>query len=171
MDEPETQIQPAWVDLRLNNEFGIFRQSSTSIIDTRKKHEKYTDIVKVDEDKPFIIHPGQFILGCTKEKIKLPDDIAGYIDGKSSLGRLGLVVHITSGWVDPGFEGRLVLEMTNVGKVPVAVYPDMRICKLVLFKLSSPAEVPYQKRKDSKYSKQRGISPSKIHEEFKKSKV
>lgn len=168
--EPDIQIQPAWIDLRLGDEFSFFKESTMTFIDTRKKYIGYTDTIKIEKDRPFIIHPGQFVLGCTKETVKLPDDIAGYIDGRSSLGRLGLVVHVTSGWVDPGWEGRLVLEMTNVGKLPIAVYSDMRICKLVLFKMSSKAEIPYSKRKEAKYKKQKTIDVSKIYQEFTKNK-
>ena len=100
------------------------------------------------------------------EKIELPDNIVAYVDGRSSLGRIGIVVHVTSGFVDPGFNGRLVLEMTNVGKMPVALHTGMRICKLVFFQLSSPAQQPYNKRADAKYQGQESVEGSKIHKDF-----
>ena len=124
-------------------------------------------MISVDESKPFIIHPGEFVLGTVNEYIRFPDDLAGAVDGRSSLGRLGVVVHITSTFVDPGWEGKLVLEITNVGKMPVALYPGMRICKLVFMTLSSPCEKPYYMKKDAKYLRQDGVDNSKIHQEFK----
>jgi len=164
----EEQIQAAWVDLRLGNEFKTFRAISTPFIDTKAPTDGHAETMRVEDDKPFIVHPGEFVLGQIKEEVTIPDDMAAYLDGRSSLGRLGLVVHITSGWIDPGFSGRLVLEITNVGKLPIAVYPGMRICKLVLYKLTSPAERPYHSREDAKYRQQKEIRESKISEEFKK---
>lgn len=164
----EIQIQPAWVDLRLGNEFRIFKISSVSMIDTKSPIDGYTEKIKIDDDKPFVLHPGEFVLGTVKEYIKMPDDLMGVVDGRSSLGRLGIIVHITSAGINPGWEGIFTLEMSNVGKVPVALYPGMRVCKLVLHKLTSPAETPYYMQKDAKYQKQTGIEESKIFKEFKK---
>src|SRR3989344_5776627 len=138
----EKNIQAGWVDLSLGNEFRLFKSTSQPYIDVANPKNQ------------------------TDEKIKIPSDLAAYVDGRSSLGRLGLVVHVTSGFVDPGFAGRLVLEMTNVGKIPLAIYPKMRICKLVFFKLSSEAERPYSSRKDAKYQDQENVDASKIHEDF-----
>lgn len=165
LDNPEVQIQPAGVDLRLGNEFRIFKISGVPFIDTRKKIENYTELVKIEKDKPFIIHPGEFVLGNVKEYIKLSDDLAGSIDGKTSLGRIGISIHSTASSINPGWEGKLVLEITNVGRIPVALYPGMRIAKLALFKLSSPSERPYDKRDDTKYNKQKTITETKIYEE------
>jgi dCTP deaminase len=162
----EKQIQAAWVDLKLGNEFKTFKAVSTPFIDTRAPTEGHAETVKIEDDKPFIIHPGEFVLGQIKEIVTIPDDMAAYLDGRSSLGRLGLVVHITSGWIDPGFSGQLVLEITNVGKMPLVVYPGMRICKLVLHKLTSTAEKPYRLREDAKYKDQKEIKESKISDEF-----
>jgi len=164
-DLDEENIQAGWIDLSLGNEFRLFKTTSQPYIDIKSPTD-HTEKIEIKENEPFIIHPGEFVLGQIREKIKIPSDLAAYVDGRSSLGRIGLVVHVTSGFVDPGFSGHLVLEMTNVGKMPIAIHPGMRICKLVLFKLSSEAEKPYYMRKDAKYHGQDGVSPSKIHEEF-----
>jgi len=155
------QIQPACVDLSLGSEFGIFKHLQEPYIDARNPKE-YTEVLDT-QGKPFTLHPGEFVLGITRERIKLPADLAGYVDGRSSLGRLGVTAHITSGWIDPGFSGRLVLEISNLGKMPVTIYPGMRICKLLLFKLTSPAEVPYDKKPDAKYHEQDSVLQSRIH--------
>lgn len=163
---PEDRVQAAWVDLSLGNEFGLFKQTSQPYIDVKKSVD-HTEKIIVDDNEPFILHPDEFVLAQVKEKIRLPADMAAYIDGRSSLGRIGLVVHVTSGFVDPGFSGRLVLEMTNVGKMPVAIHPGMKICKLVFFKLTSGAEKPYFMREDAKYKDQDSITSTKIHKDFK----
>ncbi len=166
LDDPDVQIQPAGIDLRLGNEFRIFKVTSTPYIDVKKKVEDYTEIVQKKDDEHFILHPHEFVLASIKEYIKMPSDLVGAVDGRSSLGRLGIVVHATSSSINPGWEGRLVLEMTNIGKMPVALYPGMRIAKLAFHKLSSPAERPYDKR-GGKYQKQDGIAEAKIYEEGK----
>jgi dCTP deaminase len=163
----DEQFQSAWVDLTLGNEFRIFKSTQSALVDP-KKPEEITEVITINGDKPFIIHPGEFVLGTVNEYIRFPDDLAGAVDGRSSLGRLGVVVHITSTFVDPGWEGKLVLEITNVGKMPVALYPGMRICKLVFMELSSPCERPYYKKKDAKYLKQDNVDQSKIQQEFSK---
>lgn len=166
LENPEIQIQPAGVDLRLGNEFRIFKSSTIPFIDTRKKTEDYTELVKVEDDKPFIIHPGEFVLGVVKERIRISDDLVGSVDGRSSLGRLGISIHTTSSSINPGWEGNFVLEITNMGRLPVALYPSMRIAKLTLHKLSSPSEKPYDKREDTKYQKQEGVSETRVHEDM-----
>ncbi len=166
LDDPENQIQPAWVDLRLGNEFMIFKVTGTPYIDTRNKTEGYTEEVRIENDRPFIIHPGEFVLGKVMEYIKVPDDLVGSVDGRSSLGRLGIVVHTTSSSVNPGWEGYLVLEMANVGKMPVALYPGMRVCKITFHKMTSPAEVPYNKRENSKYQGQKKIVQSRMYRDY-----
>jgi dCTP deaminase len=163
----EEQFQSAWIDLTLGKEFRTFKSTQSAMVDP-KNPEDITEMIKINEDKPFIIHPGEFILGTVNEYVKFPNDLAGAVDGRSSLGRLGVVVHVTSTFVDPGWEGRLVLEITNIGKMPVALYPGMRICKLVFMKLSSPCEKPYYMKKDAKYFKQDSVDYSKISQEFKK---
>lgn len=168
LNDPESQIQPAWIDLRLGNKFRIFKPNSAALIDPKKRIDDYTEVVEAKEDKPFIIHPGEFVLGCVKEYIKISEDLMGVVDGRSSLGRLGIIVHSTAAGINPGWEGIFTLEITNVGKMPIALYPGMKICKLVLHKLSSPAERPYYMRKEAKYQKQKGLEESKIFEEFTK---
>ncbi len=160
---PEEQIQAACVDLKLGSEFKKFKSTQEPFIDSKEPKEYTEDFFS--DGKPVILHPGEFLLGMTKEKIKLPSDIAAYIDGRSSIGRLGITAHITSSWIDPGFEGRLVLEMTNLGRMPVTIYPDMRIAKILFFRLTSPSEMPYNLRKTAKYQAQDKISESKIHME------
>jgi len=163
LEDPDKQIQPACVDLKLGSEFKVFKHTKEAYIDSKNPKEYTEDHTANGE--PFVLHPNEFVLGITKEKITLPADIAAYVDGKSSIGRLGITAHITSGWVDPGFSGRLVLEISNLGKMPVKIYPGMRICKLLFFGMNSPCEVPYNMRK-SKYHGQDTVEQSKLHEEF-----
>lgn len=155
------QIGPSSIDLTLGNKFRVFKQLSKTHIDPDKdkNSDNFTEVLTVDE---FVIHPGEFVLGTTKEWVEVPDDLVGRLEGRSSWGRLGIVVHSTAGFVDPGFRGTLTLEMTNLGKMPVLLRPGMRICQIVFEKLQSPAEVPYDKRKGSKYVGQRGPEASKI---------
>ncbi len=162
----EEQIQPAWIDLTLDNEFAIFKRREVPFIDP-KNPQDYTEKIKVKDDEPFILHPGEFVLGAVREYIKFPDDLAGAVDGRSSLGRLGIMTHVTSTFINPGWEGKLVLEINNVGIMPVALYPGMRICKVVFFKLSSSSEKPYYAREDAKYKNQKGVIESKIEKEMK----
>jgi dCTP deaminase len=164
LQDPDKKIKSGCVDLSLAPEFKVFKHTRESVIDS-KNPKDYTEDVKVG-GKPFVLHPGEFVLGITVEKISLPSDIMGYVDGRSSLGRLGVTAHITSGFVDPGFSGRLVLEMTNLGKMPVMLYSGMGICKLLLFKMSSASEVPYNMRNDAKYHNQDAISQSKIYKDM-----
>ena len=168
IDDPDVQIQPAWVDLRLGNEFRIFKTTSMSFIDPKVPIDGYTELIKLEDDKPFILHPGEFVLGCVKEYIKMPDDLMGVVDGRSSLGRIGVIIHTTSAGINPGWEGIFTLEITNVGKMPVALYPGMRVCKLVLHKLSSKSEKPYNLKKGAKYQKQSKIAETKIFRDFEK---
>jgi dCTP deaminase len=163
--EPDVQIQSAGIDLRLGNEFRIFRAISVPYVDTRKDSGDYTEAVRVKNGEPFILHPGELVLAGIKEYIKMPGFLMGSVDGRSSLGRLGITVHATSASINPGWEGRFVLEMSNMAKLGVALYPTMRVAKLTLHKLSSPAEKPYGKRGDSKYQGQDDIWNSRIHED------
>ena len=163
----EKQLMPVGIDLRLGNEFRIFRISYKSHIDPSKDGiVELTELVHVNDGEPFIIHPGEFVLGVTKEYIKLPNNIMARIDGRSSLGRLGIVVHSTAGHVDPGFEGKLTLEITNIGKLPVALFPGMKFCSLIFEKISSPVEREY--KKFGKYAGQKLPTESKIALEFQK---
>jgi len=161
--EPE-QVQAACIDLRLGDEFRVFKSTSEAFIDSRNPKE-YTECIKSGEK--FIIHPNEFILGITMERVRLPADVAAYVDGKSSLGRLGVTAHITSSLVEPGWDGRLVLEIANLGKMPVVLYPGMKICKLVLMRMSSASERPYNTRAETKYKGQSGVIESRIAGEWK----
>jgi dCTP deaminase len=165
LEDPDIQIQPAGIDLRLGNEFRVFKATSVPYIDMKRKVDNYTQLVNIEDDKAFIIHPGEFVLGTVKEYIKISDDLVGSIDGRSSIGRLGIAIHTTSASINPGWEGKFVLEITNVGRMPVAIYPGMRVAKLTLHKLSSPSEKPYNVRSDVKYHKQDGVNQTKIYEE------
>ncbi len=166
LDDPDVQIQPAGVDLRLDNEFRVFKLNSTPYIDTKKPTDNYTEKVVLKDGDPFVVHPHEFVLGKIKEYVKMPADLVGSVDGKSSLGRLGIVIHTTSSSVNPGWEGNLVLEISNLSRMPVAIYPGMRIAKLTFHKLTSPAEKPYGDRKDSKYNKQASVDETKVYKEF-----
>ena len=156
-------VQPASVDLHLMDEFLAFEHSNHSVIDVKKGVGHYTRKFKVKKGQAFVIHPGEFVLGSTQEWVKLPNDLAARLEGKSSLGRLGIIIHATAGYVDPGFEGHLTLEINNVGKIPVTLYPGMRIAQISYLKMSSPVLHPYGSDKlRSKYKGQKGPTESKI---------
>jgi len=167
LENYEEQIQPSSVDLRLGNSFLHFRVEGRAFIDPAKDNIlELMEIIEVKNNEPFFLRPGEFVLGTTIEKVKLPDDIVARVDGRSSLGRLGIIVHATAGYVDPGFCGQLTLELSNINRVPIALYPGMRICQISFYKLTSPAEVPYYKKKKSKYQNQCGPTPSKLNYDF-----
>jgi len=163
LDEGKIQIDPkpnldeqlgsASLDLRLGDEFMVFEHTKKPFIDTRdaESFKGMTRTVKIGKDEPFIFHPGEFVLGVTDETVFLPDDVAARIDGRSSLGRLGIVIHSTAGHIDPGFKGKIVLEMENIGMIPVLLYAGTRVCQLVFEQLSSPTMKPYHKKKGAKY--------------------
>lgn len=160
----DEQIMPVGIDLRLGNEFRVFKMGSKSHIDPRDNIEDSTELIKIKSGDTFIIHPGELVLGVTKEYIELPDDVAARIDGRSSLGRLGIIVHSTAGHVDPKFRGKLTLEISNIGRLPVSLIPNMKFCSLIFEKISSPVEKGYK----GKYLDQITPTVSKISEEFKK---
>ncbi len=158
------QLGSASLDLRLGGEFRFFKHSQKALIDSKKKatSEGLTELIKLKKSQPLILHPGEFVLGTVEEYIKLPSNLAARIDGRSSWGRLGIVVHSTAGHVDPGFEGRLTLEISNIGNIPVLLYPGQRICQLVFEVLSSEAEIPYSKKSGAKYFGQSSVEGSKL---------
>ena len=165
--DPEEQIKSVGVDLKLGNEFRLFRLNHKSHINPAEdSFDELTEIVRVKDGGDFILHPGEFVLGVTKEHIELPADIMARIDGRSSLGRMGIIVHSTAGRVDPGFKGTLTLEITNIGKLPVNLFPGMRFCSLVFERLGSPVKRDYGKI--GKYVGQKGPVGSRISQEFKK---
>jgi dCTP deaminase len=162
-----TQLGSCSIDLRLGNKFRVFEYSRYAFIDPFKKEigaEVTREIVVADRE-PFIIHPGDFVLGVTVEHIEVPDNLTGRLEGRSSIGRLGIIIHSTAANIECGFRGNITLEIANMGKLPVALYPGMRICSVSFEQLSSPAETPYYKKKHAKYVGQKGPSESKMHEE------
>jgi dCTP deaminase len=164
LDDPDLQIQPASVDLRIGTRFILFRHARTPYIDPLAQDAAdYTEAMEIGEDERFILHPGEFVLAATKERVRLPDDLVGRVDGRSSIGRLGLQMHATAGFIDPSFEGNITLELSNVGRMPVALHPNMRVCQISFEPLSSPAERPYGVGRQSKYQGQSGPTASRIH--------
>ena len=165
-------IQPSSVDVRLDRFFRVFENHKYEVIDPSIEQPDLTREVAVAPDDFFILHPGEFVLASTYEVITLPDDIAGRLEGKSSLGRLGLLTHSTAGFIDPGFSGHITLELSNVANLPVKLYPGMKIGQLCLIKLSSAAEHPYGSAVyGSRYQGQRGPTPSKSWLNFHKTKI
>ena len=165
----EKQIQPSSVDLRIGNEFKGFKIITKPYIDPYDKTdlESYMEEITIDKNKPFIIHPGEFTLATTYETVKLPDDIVARVEGRSSIGRLGITMHVTAGYIDPGFEGKITLEISNIGKMPVALYPQQRVCQIVFETMTTPAAKPYgHKSRDSKYMGQNGPQVSKIKQDY-----
>jgi dCTP deaminase len=168
----EAMVQPSSVDVRLDRFFRVFENHKYSVIDPSIEQPDLTREVAVGADEFFILHPGEFVLASTYEVITLPDDIAGRLEGKSSLGRLGLLTHSTAGFIDPGFSGHITLELSNVANLPVKLFPGMKIGQLCLIKLSSPTEHPYGSAVyGSRYQGQRGPTPSKSWLNFHKSKI
>ncbi len=168
----DSMIQPSSVDVRLDRFFRVFENHKYSVIDPSIEQPDLTREVAVAADEHFILHPGEFVLASTYEVITLPDDIAGRLEGKSSLGRLGLLTHSTAGFIDPGFSGHITLELSNVANLPVKLFPGMKIVQLCLIKLSSAAEHPYGSALyGSRYQGQRGPTPSKSYLNFHQSKI
>ncbi len=160
-------IQPASVDLRLDRTFRIFRVTSRPYVDVHQPMDDLTELVEISGKEPFIIHPGTFCLGATLENITIPNDIVARVDGKSSLGRLGLLVHATAGYVDPGWNGKLTLELSNQSQMPIALYYKMRIAQISFLRLTTEVDRPYGSASlGSKYQDQTGPTPSRISREF-----
>jgi len=163
----KTQLGSCSVDLKLGNIFRVFESGVHGVIDTKKNVAKeFTKEVIVQKDKAFIMQPGDFVLGTTIEDVEIPDDLVGSLEGRSSIGRLGIIVHSTAATIDAGWKGHITLELANMGKLPVALYPGMRICSISFEQLSSPADVPYHKKETAKYVGQKGPGESKIREEL-----
>ncbi|QUQ70166.1 dCTP deaminase [Kutzneria sp. CA-103260] len=160
-------VQPSSIDVRLDRFFRVFNNTKYTHIDPSQQQDDLTTLVETEGDEPFVLHPGEFVLGATFERVSLPDDLAGRLEGKSSLGRLGLLTHSTAGFIDPGFEGHITLELSNVSNLPITLWPGMKIGQLCLFRLESPAEHPYgSKRAGSRYQGQRGPTPSRSYLNF-----
>ena len=163
----EEMIQPSSVDVRLDRFFRVFENHRYPHIDPAEDQPDLTRLVEPPGDEPFILHPGEFVLGSTYEVITLPDDVAARLEGKSSLGRLGLLTHSTAGFIDPGFSGHVTLELSNVATLPIKLWSGMKIGQLCFFRLSSPAEHPYGSAKyGSRYQGQRGPTPSRSLQNF-----
>ncbi|HYH92411.1 MAG TPA: dCTP deaminase [Candidatus Saccharimonadales bacterium] len=160
-------IQPSSVDLHLDRTFRVFRNNRYPYIDVRAPQPDLTEMLSVDDDEAFILHPGEFVLGQTLEWVELPDDLVARLEGKSSLGRLGLLIHSTAGYVDPGWKGNLTLELSNVANLPIALYHAMRIGQISFFKMSSPVDRPYGSPElRSRYQGQREPTASAFHRDF-----
>ena len=160
-------LQPSSVDVRLDRFFRVFENHKYPHIDPAADQSDLTREIETEGDEPFILHPGEFVLGSTYEEVSLPDDVAARVEGKSSLGRLGLLTHSTAGFIDPGFEGHVTLELSNVATLPITLWPGMKIGQLCFFQLASPAEHPYGSEKyGSRYQGQRGPTPSRSFQKF-----
>jgi dCTP deaminase len=160
-------LQPSSIDVRLDRFFRVFNNTKYTHIDPSQQQDELTSLVETPAGEQFVLHHGEFVLGSTYEMVTLPDDLAGRLEGKSSLGRLGLLTHSTAGFIDPGFSGHITLELSNVANLPITLHPGMKIGQLCLFKLSSPAEHPYgSKQAGSRYQGQRGPTPSRAYLNF-----
>ena len=160
-------VQPSSVDLRVDRYFRVFENHKYPYIDPKAPQLDLTTLVEVSDEEPFILHPGEFVLGSTFERVRLGNDVVARLEGKSSLGRIGLLIHSTAGFVDPGFDGYLTLELSNVANLPIAIYPQMKIGQISFYQLSTEADHPYgTDTAGSKYQGQRGPTASRIHEDF-----
>jgi len=163
----ESLLQPSSVDVRVDRFFRVFHNARYPFIDVREPQEDLTELVEIDDERPFILHPGEFVLGSTLERVALADDLVARLEGKSSLGRLGLLVHATAGFIDPGFDGHLTLELSNVATLPIAIYPTMKVGQISFLRMTTPAEHPYGSTSTgSKYQGQRGPTPSRYYLNF-----
>jgi dCTP deaminase len=163
----DSLVQPSSVDVRLDRYFRVFLNHTMPVIDVRKNLEELTRLVEMEDDQPFVLHPGEFVLASTLERISLPDDLVGRVEGKSSLGRLGLLIHSTAGFIDAGFDGHITLELSNVANLPITLYPEMKVGQISFMRMTTPADVPYGTGKlGSKYQGQRGPTPSRYWENF-----
>lgn len=164
LDDVDMQVQPASIDLRLGSEFLEFQRTNIPCIHPNRKEEvsEYVTETYVEEGTEFILHPGDFVLGTTKERVEVPPDLLATVEGRSSLGRLAIVIHATAGIVDPGYKGQITLELSNLGTAPVALTPGMRVSQLIFTELKNPAERPYGTKRGSKYQNQKGPQASRI---------
>lgn len=160
-------VQPSSIDVKVSHLFRVFRNHTASVLDVKKDLTDLTELVEVPEGGCFMLHPGEFALGSTLERIGVPTDLVARVEGKSSLGRLGLVIHSTAGFIDAGFDGHITLELANLANLPITLYPGMKIGQISFIKMTSPAEKPYGSgAKGSKYQGQRGPTPSRYFENF-----
>jgi len=160
-------LQPSSVDVRVDRYFRVFLNHQYPYIDVKQAQEDLTELVEIEDDRPFILHPGEFVLGSTLERISLADDLVARLEGKSSLGRLGLLIHSTAGFIDPGWDGHVTLELSNVANLPITIYHGMKIGQISFMQMTEPAAVPYgSSALGSKYKGQRGPTPSRYWQNF-----
>ena len=163
----ESCIQPSSIDIKVSNLIRVFRNHTAAVIDVKQDMTDLTELVEIPADGAFMLHPGEFVLGSTLERVAVPDDLVARVEGKSSLGRLGLLIHSTAGFIDAGFDGHVTLELANVANLPITLYPGMKIGQISFMRMTSPAENPYGKgARGSKYQGQRGPTPSRYFENF-----
>jgi dCTP deaminase len=165
----EALLQPSSIDVRISHLFRVFRNHTRGVIDVKQDMVDLTELIELPEgsDEPFMLHPGEFVLGSTLERIAVPDDLVGRVEGKSSLGRLGLLIHSTAGFIDAGFDGHITLELANVASLPITLYPGMKIGQVSFMQMTTPADRPYGSgARGSKYQGQRGPTPSRYFENF-----
>jgi dCTP deaminase len=165
--DPEIQIQPASIDLRLGYDFQTFNYTQQALIDPANpsSFEQLTNLIHLQESERFIVHPGEFVLATTLEHVEIPDDLVARLEGRSSIGRLGIVIHSTAGYIDPGFKGRITLEISNLGRIAVALYPGMRICQIAFEEMSSPVSESYGVKRTAKYQGQQTTTLSRLFED------
>lgn len=160
-------LQPSSIDVKVSNLFRVFRNHTAAVIDVKKDLSELTELVEVGLNDAFILHPGEFVLGSTLERVAIADDLVARVEGKSSLGRLGLLIHSTAGFIDAGFDGHITLELSNVANLPITLYPNMKIGQVSFMTMTTPADNPYGKGAcGSKYQGQRGPTPSRYFENF-----
>ena len=165
-------MQPSSLDVRVDRYFRVFRNSRYPYIDVKQEQEELTELVEIDDETPFILHPGEFVLGSTLERVKLPDDLVARLEGKSSLGRLGLLIHSTAGFVDAGFEGNLTLELSNVANLPITIYHGMPIGQMSFMRMDEPVERPYGTAEaGSKYQGQAEPTASMYYKNFERHRI
>ncbi len=163
----ESCIQPSSIDVKISNLFRVFRNHTAPVIDVKKDLTDLTELIEVPLDGVFMLHPGEFVLGSTLERVAIADDLVARVEGKSSLGRLGLLIHSTAGFIDAGFDGHITLELSNVANLPITLYPGMKIGQVSFMNMTTPAANPYGKgAHGSKYQGQRGPTPSRYFENF-----
>jgi dCTP deaminase len=163
----EACLQPSSIDVKVSNLFRVFRNHTTALIDVKKDLTDLTELVEMKGDEPFVLHPGEFVLGSTLERVAIANDLVARVEGKSSLGRLGLLIHSTAGFIDAGFDGHITLELSNVANLPITIYPSMKIGQVSFMTMTTPADKPYGSgARGSKYQGQRGPTPSRYFENF-----
>jgi len=168
----EALLQPSSVDVRVDRLFRVFHNNRYPFIDVKVEQAELTELVEVDDSHPFVLHPGEFVLGSTLERIRLPDDLVARLEGKSSLGRLGLLIHSTAGFIDPGWDGHVTLELSNVANLPITIYRGMKIGQVSFMQLSEPADKPYGSGElGSKYQGQMGPTPSRYWQNFEREPI